>query len=106
MISGIGYLPSLDCYITGSWDKTLRLWKRPQTSSAAAEADSAGDAAVRPQSASATTGAGDAAYLVPEDSDEAGGIVSEYEKAHPLVAPKSLSQVTITEPSGAREATC
>lgn len=87
----------LDCYITSSWDTTLRLWRRPPTPSAAEAAGATpgtGAAAVANRAMSASLGSGaDAAYLLPEDSDEAGNFVSEYEKAHPLITPKALSQV-------------
>ena len=29
MVRAIGYLPEADCYITASWDKSLRMWYRP-----------------------------------------------------------------------------
>lgn len=93
IISGIGYLHALDCYVTSSWDGALRLWKRPQQGQAAAgAAGSGGVPSSQAHSASAAV-SGDAAYLIPEDSEDAANYVSEYEKAHPLVVPKALSQV-------------
>jgi hypothetical protein len=89
VISGIGYLHALDCYITSSWDGALRMWKRPQPAAAAAGGSSSTG---KPSSAAAVT-LGEAAYLLPEDSEDAANYVSEYEKAHPLVMPKALSQV-------------
>lgn len=35
---------------------------------------------------------GEASYLLAEDSEDGGSFVSEYEKAHPLVVPKALTQ--------------
>lgn len=92
IISGIGYLHALDCYITSSWDGALRLWKRPQPAAAAAAAGSSSSTGKASAAAAAAT-SGDAAYLLPEDSEDAANYVSEYEKAHPLVMPKALSQV-------------
>jgi WD40 repeat protein len=90
IISGIGYVHALDCYITSSWDGALRLWKRPQPAAAAAVTSTSTG---KPTTAAAS---GDAAYLLPEDSEDAANYVSEYEKAHPLVMPKALSQVSST----------
>lgn len=75
VVSGVAYLPVLDCYITGSWDRQLRLWLRPRTvqdASAAmlAVSDSSGD----------------------EDVGEGREVTSEYERQHPLIAPKALGQ--------------
>lgn len=36
----------------------------------------------------------ESSYLLPEDSADGNNFVSEFEKAHPLVVPKALSQVT------------
>ncbi|KAF6254405.1 WD40-repeat-containing domain protein [Scenedesmus sp. NREL 46B-D3] len=85
IISGIAYLQALDCYITSSWDGALRMWKRPQLAAATGGSTST----CKPSSAAA--GSAEAAYLLPEDSEDAGHYVSEYEKAHPLVTPKALS---------------
>ncbi|WIA17403.1 hypothetical protein OEZ85_014259 [Tetradesmus obliquus] len=92
IISGIGYLHALDCYITSSWDGALRLWKRPQPAAAAAAAGSSSSTGKASAAAAAAATSGDAAYLLPEDSEDAANYVSEYEKAHPLVMPKALSQ--------------
>lgn len=100
IISGIGYLPApLDCYITSSWDQQLRLWKRPLPNAASNSGSSASPGAS--SKAAAASGSGKAAggskaeasYLLPEDSEDGNNFVSEYEKAHPLVVPKALSQV-------------
>jgi hypothetical protein len=63
------------------------MWKRPQPAAAPAVASTSSG---KPSTA---TAGGDAAYLLPEDSADAANYVSEYEKAHPLVMPKALSQV-------------
>lgn len=89
IISGIGYLPSpLDCYVTSSWDQQLRLWRRPQPSGSSSSGAGAGAGASR----AGVGGRLEAPGLLPEDSEE-GQVVSEYEKANPLVVPKALSQV-------------
>lgn len=83
VITGIGYLQALDCYVTSSWDKSLRLWRRPTEQTVPAAV-----AGGRAASVSA------ADVLLGEDSEDvAGSNVSEYEKVHPLVMPKSLGQV-------------
>jgi WD40 repeat protein len=100
IISGIGYVHALDCYITSSWDGALRLWKRPQPAAAAAATSTSTG---KPSTAAAS---GDAAYLLPEDSADAANYVSEYEKAHPLVMPKALSQVRSTGTTTALQTSC
>jgi hypothetical protein len=70
------------------------MWKRPQPAAAAAGGTSGGTSTGKPSSAAAAA-SGDAAYLLPEDSEDAANYVSEYEKAHPLVMPKALSQVRL-----------
>jgi len=37
----------------------------------------------------------ESSYLLPEDSADGNNFVSEFEKAHPLVVPKALSQVNV-----------
>lgn len=87
IISGIGHLPApLDCYVTSSWDQQLRLWRRPQPGGSSGSGAGAG------ASRAGVGGRLDAPGLLPEDSEE-GQVVLEYEKAHPLVVPKALSQV-------------
>eukprot|EP00775_Hariotina_reticulata_P004041 gene4041-4288_t len=81
VITGMGYLQALDCYVTSSWDKSLRLWRRPSEPAPAAVAGA------RAASASVADGG-----LLGEDSEDVGSSLSDYEKAHPLVMPKSLSQ--------------
>ena len=93
IISSIGYLPSpLDCYITSSWDQQLRLWKRPTPGSGAGGRPAAAAAAGNGGQAAAGTKQ-EASYMLPEDSEDGNNTVSEYEKAHPLVVPKALTQV-------------
>lgn len=103
IISGIGYIPApLDCYITSSWDQQLRLWKRPvpnsgsSSGSAGAVASKAATAAAGTSGQAAGGNKTEASYLLPEDSEDGNNFVSEYEKAHPLVVPKALTQVRRT----------
>jgi hypothetical protein len=93
IISGIGYLPApLDYYITSSWDQQLRLWKRPLPGGSSSS--SGGGAGVGASSRAGVGSRLEAPGLLPEDSEE-GQVVSEYEKAHPLVVPMALSQVCV-----------
>lgn len=80
VIRSIELLPSLDCYVSASWDKTVRLWPRPHT---------AGLLGRRPSMKAQDL------QLMPEDSHgRLGGkpYISEYEKAHPLEVPQACLQ--------------
>jgi hypothetical protein len=108
-VSSIGYLSSCDCYITGSWDKTLRLWHHPYKHTRAGGSSSnlfegggerpglhtRGLGGGKAGGGGGGGGEGAAGGLLPEDSEEhAAAFVSEYEKAHPLQVPKGLTQVS------------
>lgn len=85
VISGMGYLPPpLDCYVTGSWDKQVRLWRRPTAAPAgAAAADGSRGAA----------GRGGAPLLLPEDSEDTGGAATAAREG--LKARKGPGQVGV-----------
>lgn len=112
IISCISYLPApLDCYITSSWDQQIRLWKRPLAPNTPTAAAGTGTGKATAAAAAGGVGVGGGAseasssssFLVPDDDSEDGNNVSEYEKAHPLVVPKALSQVCVAVVLGGTE---
>ncbi|KAF5833397.1 WD40-repeat-containing domain protein, partial [Dunaliella salina] len=79
VVRAISYLESCDCYITASWDMSLRLWFRP-TNTKAGTTDRA-----------ATAGKDGGIGLLDEEEDEEA-FVSNYEKQHPLEVPRALTE--------------
>lgn len=84
VVKSIEYLPQADCYLTASWDRSLRLWARPndpRKSSGDGEAKAGGGEGPAPNM-----------LLLEYDEDEET-FISEYEKAHPLEVPRALTEV-------------
>lgn len=77
VIRSMAHIPERHCYVTASWDKSLRLWFVPceENLHAARSKDNATQE-----------------FLLPQDYEETNTFVSEFEKAHPLVPPKALTQ--------------
>lgn len=73
-----------DCYLTASWDRSLRLWNRPDDPRRGGGDDG---------SAVAVEGPAPNMLLLEYDEDEDTSFVSEYEKAHPLEVPRALTEV-------------
>ncbi|KAL6755154.1 WD40-repeat-containing domain protein, partial [Haematococcus lacustris] len=82
VVKGIGYLAAAKCYVTASWDKSLRLWYAPTHQGSSSQQPAPG--------ASGPSGPG-AVALVEDDEDEEH-FVSNYEKAHPLEVPRALTE--------------
>ncbi|KAJ9523676.1 hypothetical protein QJQ45_020098 [Haematococcus lacustris] len=82
VVKGIGYLAAAKCYVTASWDKSLRLWYAPTHQGSCSQQPAPG--------ASGPPGPG-AVALVEDDEDEEH-FVSNYEKAHPLEVPRALTE--------------
>ncbi len=83
MVRSIAYVKDCDTYVTGSWDKSLRLWFRPKERKAQVNSLAAG--------AGAAEGAAPNMLLLEYDDDD-DHFVSEYERAHPLEIPKQLTE--------------
>jgi len=78
VVRAVGYLKESNCYVTASWDKSLRLWYRPSADRGATAADARAAAAAELQ-------------LLDEEQDEEH-FQSNYEKAHPLEMPAALKE--------------
>jgi len=72
LIQDIAIVPGKSQYLTCSWDKSIRVWVQPKVKNEAAVA------------------AAEEVDVVDEDMADDEHFVSEYEKEHPLVPPKSL----------------
>ncbi|MEW5312499.1 MAG: hypothetical protein WDW38_004130 [Sanguina aurantia] len=80
VIRSIGYLPDCDCYVTASWDRSLRLWFRPA------------DPSKREHGGGGGGGGGENFNLVADEEDDEDTFVSKYEKDHPLEIPRALTE--------------
>mmetsp|Transcript_33374 Transcript_33374/g.84557 ORF Transcript_33374/g.84557 Transcript_33374/m.84557 type:complete len:866 (-) Transcript_33374:212-2809(-) len=85
VVRGISYLHSADCYITASWDKSLRLWFTP-----GGPRHGAGVVVPKQPAGGLKEGAG--LGLGGEEEEDEEHFVSSYEKAHPLEVPRALTE--------------
>ncbi|KAJ9524068.1 hypothetical protein QJQ45_022573 [Haematococcus lacustris] len=82
VVKGIGYLAAAKCYVTASWDKSLRLWYAPTHQGSSSQQPAPG----------ATGPSGPGAVALVEDDEDEEHFVSNYEKAHPLEVPRALTE--------------
>ena len=75
VVRGVGYLAETKCFVSCSWDKTIRLWNCPD------------DGSARSKSVQSLNRVDKADNDSQEDEEQ---FVSSYEKKHPLETPKAL----------------
>jgi len=78
VIRGVGFLEESSCFVTCSWDRSIRLWARPQ------------DIASYMAASHGVGGANSEPSLLDDDARSVEHFVSSYEKEHPLEVPKAL----------------
>lgn len=77
VVRAVGYLTETRCFVSCSWDKTIRLWNCPE------------DGSARNKALEVTSKQADVAADEESEEDEEQ-FVSSYEKLHPLETPKAL----------------